>query len=250
VSLNELTTAAQKAAVFSGDVGVGGGGVAGAGAGSRFGHMSSSSHSSSTNNSGNFFPRHIMDNRGMVQSQDTRADDAGGGNPSGVVKFKVSLLALADATFLERSEAAYGLFTLQKRSILEYKLSESAVYVTLTTKGHNRGDFMDVFHPITTTSTTTPSAGRGGPTELTESQCSQMNYCAWLWFLARQVCAKINNIEELGSQRNEDVWKMGSMMIEHGSRSSGVGIDIASNSGKGADVIPGHRQERRAADYS
>lgn len=100
----------------------------------------------------------------------------------------LSLLAVAGVAGLTREEAARGLHSLQSRGVLEYGLSEPALYVTVHTEGEaGEGYLWDAEH-----------------------------YAASLWRLALAATAAINGIAQQASDRALDMWRLGLVVAGQG----------------------------------
>jgi superfamily II DNA helicase RecQ len=153
-----------------------------------------------TNNSGSMYQQKQQQQRAGASS-----DLVGHPNEYDKVSFRLSLLRLAEHCSLSRDETSYGLYSLQKRGILEYSLSDPALYITLKPRGHA----MEGYHKFFTT-----GAGAQGKVDLTELQAHQMNFCYWIWKLALRVTQSINDNEGVASQRNIDIWQAGHVMKE------------------------------------
>ena len=107
--------------------------------------------------------------------------------------FRISLLALCLHTGLERGEAASGLHSLQTQGVIEYSMSDPAVYVSLTQEG------CDVWMQL--------------DADKEEHQHSpKYNLFLTIWNKAHQVTSMINCIGNIDSQRTLDMWRVGKMI--------------------------------------
>ena len=95
----------------------------------------------------------------------------------------LSLLRLATLAGLTYDECTRGLYMLQTQGVLEYRLSEHAVYLTPTL--------------------TQSLSGTG------ESPWTGDRFVPSLWSLAERVTQRINSINDLAGQRTLDMWRLG-----------------------------------------
>ena len=117
----------------------------------------------------------------------------------------LSLLAIAGAAGLTREEAAKGLHSLQSRGVLEYGLSEAAVYVTVHALDPGAGG----------------EGGEGVPEECKGSEggvyrWDEGHYAASLWRLAQAAAGAINGIAQQASDRTLDMWRLGCVVAGQG----------------------------------
>ena len=116
---------------------------------------------------------------GFDEDAATEGAEAYGRQPFG----PLSLLRLANAAGLTRDECARGMHTLQARQLLEYKLSDPAVYVSVSSELLSDG-----------------GAGVGD--------------------IAQRVTDTINGISDLASSRTLDMWRLGAAVANSSSHSS------------------------------
>ena len=116
---------------------------------------------------------------GFDEDAATEGAEAYGRQPFG----PLSLLRLANAAGLTRDECARGMHTLQARQLLEYKLSDPAVYVSVSSELLSDG-----------------GAGVGD--------------------VAQRITDTINGISDLASSRTLDMWRLGAAVANSSSHSS------------------------------
>ncbi|KAJ1436112.1 hypothetical protein B484DRAFT_393333, partial [Ochromonadaceae sp. CCMP2298] len=168
-------------------------GVAGYGLG--FDCSSSAAYHTSTGSSG-----------GSGWDRDRKLSGSYGGR---ILDFSVSRLAVALLAGLTPEEVAGGLYSLQRRGLLEYKLQDNALHLLLPP-----ATAADQFrhHSLTAycarrASSSSSSSGRG--------PSAQQLRLEWVWDLSGALHTRLLHINDTAAGRVVDMWRAGSTIADY-----------------------------------
>jgi len=147
------------------------------------------------------FKTHVNASRDLWAESDSDPDSfivdgsltakALGASAYGRIQLDVSLVALCEMTGLERSEAARGLWILQKQGHLQYKLEQSSVWVCVDDNAFK---------------TWVAHSPRQNQNEDISSNSK------WFTCLVEEVTTILRNVDNAGAERVADMWRLGCLV--------------------------------------